>query len=230
MRPPAGVLRSARGQFLICNLCTKHKKKEALNASFFFTVLLSYSVNLKKQSRRPPAKAQNFSYKSSLPAPWNCTRESEIPRRYNHEPAPTSSKSETPRQRNCKSCRARKKKRKSRAQKNYPALAKPLSVPAKGESVSAQAQSRPRACRPQKRNPAIAELRPSGNRRKKKTEEKIYRLRGRIFIVGLFGSGVASSVSSSSKSGINAFSRFSGAADFSAGCSASTRMARLPLL
>lgn len=88
----------------------------------------------------------------------------------------------------------------------------------------------PRACRPQKRNPAIAELRPSGNRRKKKTEEKIYRLRGRIFIVGLFGSGVASSVSSSSKSGINAFSRFSGAADFSAGCSASTRMARLPLL
>lgn len=77
---------------------------------FFFAVLLSYSVNLKKQSRRPPAKAQNFSYKSSLPAPWNCTRESEIPRRYNHEPAPTSSKSETPRQRNCKSCRARKKK------------------------------------------------------------------------------------------------------------------------
>lgn len=122
------------------------------------------------------------------------------------------------------------KKRKSRAQKNYPALAKPLSVPAKEESVSAQAQSRPRACRPQKRNPAIAELRPSGNRRKKKTEEKIYRLRGRIFIVGLFGSGVASSVSSSSKSGINDFSRFSGAADFSAGCSASTRMARLPLL
>lgn len=123
------------------------------------------------------------------------------------------------------------KKRKSRAQKNYPALAKPLSVPAKEESVSAQAQSRPRACRPQKRNPAIAELRPSGNRRKKKTEEKIfYRLRGSIFIVGLFGSGAASSVSSSSKSGINDFSRFSGAADFSAGCSASTRMARLPLL
>lgn len=77
---------------------------------FFYAVLLSYSVNLKKQSRRPPVKAQNFSYKSSLPAPWNCTRESEIPRRYNHEPAPTSSKSETPRQRNCKSCRARKKK------------------------------------------------------------------------------------------------------------------------
>lgn len=88
----------------------------------------------------------------------------------------------------------------------------------------------PRTCRQPKRNPAIAELRPAVNRRKKKTEEKIYRLRGRIFIVGLFGSGVASSVSSSSKSGINAFSRFSGAADFSAGCSASTRMARLPLL
>lgn len=124
---------------------------------FFFAVLLSYSVNLKKQSRRPPAKAQNFSYKSSLPAPWNCTRESEIPRRYNHEPAPTSSKSETPRQRNCKSCRARKKKRKSRTQKNYPALAKPLSVPAKGESVSTQAQSRLPPAKAQSRNCALRE-------------------------------------------------------------------------
>lgn len=225
MRPPAGVLRSARGQFLICNLRTKHKKKEALNASFFFAVLLLYSVNLKKQSRRPPAKAQNFSYKSSLPAPLNCPRESEIPRRYNHEPAPTNP---APTELQIVSCP--QKKRKSRAQKNYPALAKPLSVPAKEESVSAQAQSRPRAYHQPKRNPAIAELRHTENRRKKKTEEKIYRLRGRIFIVGLFGSGVASSVSSSSKSGINAFSRFSGAADFSAGCSASTRMARLPLL
>lgn len=227
MRPPAGVLRSARGQFLIRNLCTKHKKKEALNASFFFAVLLSYSVNLKKQSRRPPAKAQNFSYKSSLPAPWNCTRESEIPRRYNHEPAPTSSKSETPRQRNCKSCRARKKKE-NRARKK-------TTQPSRNRCPCPQRENpfqpkRNRACRPQKRNSAIAELRPSGNRRKKKTEEKIYRLRGRIFIVGLFGSGIASSVSSSSKSGINAFSRFSGAADFSAGCSASTRIARLPLL
>lgn len=192
---------------------------EAFNASIFFAVLLSYSVNLKKQSRRPPAKAQNFSYKSSLPVPWNCTRESEIPRRYNHEPAPTSSKSETPRQRNCKSCRARKKTTQpSRNRCPCPQRKNPFQP------------KRNRACRPQKRNPAIAELRPSGNRRKKKTEEKIYRLRGRIFIVGLFGSGVASSVSSSSKSGINDFSRFSGAADFSAGCSASTRMARLPLL
>lgn len=139
---------------------------------FFFAVLLSYSVNLKKQSRRPPAKAQNFSYKSSLPAPWNCTRESEIPRRYNHEPAPTSSKSETPRQRNCKSCRARKKKRKSRAQKNYPALAKPLSVPAKEESVSAQAQSRPPRLPPakaQSRNRVIA---PHGKPKKEKKPKK----------------------------------------------------------
>lgn len=120
-----------------------------------------------------------------------------------------------------------KKKKIARAKK----LPRPReSVVRARKAISAQAQSRPRACRPQKRNPAIAELCPSGNRRKKKTEEKIYRLRGRIFIVGLFGSGVASSVSSSSKSGINAFSRFSGAADFSAGCSASTRMARLPLL
>lgn len=122
------------------------------------------------------------------------------------------------------------KKRKSRAQKNYPALAKPLSVPAKEESVSAQVQSRPPCLPPvkaQSRNRGIA---PFGKPKKEKTEEKIYRLRGRIFIVGLFGSGVASSVSSSSKSGINDFSRFSGAADFSAGCSASTRMARLPLL
>lgn len=86
---------------------------------------------------------------------------------------------------------------------------------------------------PAARKSAIPQSRNCATRKteeRKKTEEKIYRLRGRIFIVGLFGSGVASSVSSSSKSGINDFSRFSGAADFSAGCSASTRMARLPLL
>lgn len=187
-------------------------------------------MNLKKQSRRPPAKAQNFSYKSSLPAPWNCTRESEIPRRYNHEPAPTSSKSETPRQRNCKSCRARKKKENRARKKTTQPSRNRCPCPQRKNPFQPKRNRAPRACRPQKRNPAIAELRPSGNRRKKKTEEKIYRLRGRIFIVGLFGSGVASSVSSSSKSGINDFSRFSGAADFSAGCSASTRMARLPLL
>lgn len=198
---------------------------------FFFAVLLSYSVNLKKQSRRPPAKAQNFSYKSSLPAPWNCTRESEIPRRYNHEPAPTSSKSETPRQRNCKSCRARKKKKKIARAKKLPSPRETVVRARKGRirfSPSAIAPPAPAA-----RKSAIPQSRNCATRKteeRKKTEEKIYRLRGRIFIVGLFGSGVASSVSSSSKSGINDFSRFSGAADFSAGCSASTRMARLPLL
>lgn len=114
------------------------------------------------------------------------------------------------------------KKRKSRAQKNYPALAKALSVPAKPFQPKRNPAPAPAA-----RKSAIPQSRNCATR---KTEEKIYRLRGRIFIVGLFGSGVASSVSSSSKSGINAFSRFSGVADFSAGCSASTRMARLPLL
>lgn len=156
----------------------------------------------KNQSRNRPQKRKIFLKNPHFPPPLNCPRESTITSP--HLPS------------------AKAKPRASGIENRV--------VPAKEESVSAQAQSRPRTCRPPKRNPAIAELRSSGNRIKKKTEEKIYRLRGRIFIVGLFGSGVASSVSSSSKSGINDFSRFSGAADFSAGCSASTRMARLPLL
>lgn len=126
---------------------------------FFFAVLLSYSVNLKKQSRRPPAKAQNFSYKSSLPAPWNCTRESEIPRRYNHEPAPTSSKSETPRQRNCKSCRARKKKKIARAKK-LPSPRETVVRARKGRirfNPSAIAPAARKSAIPQSRNCALRE-------------------------------------------------------------------------
>lgn len=139
---------------------------------FFFAVLLSYSVNLKKQSRRPPAKAQNFSYKSSLPAPWNCTRESEIPRRYNHEPAPTSSKSETPRQRNCKSCRARKKKKKIARAKKLPSPRETVVRARKGRirfSPSAIAPPRLPPAKAQSRNRGIA---PFGKPKKEKKPKK----------------------------------------------------------
>ena len=177
----------------------------------------------KNQSRNRPQKRKIFLKNPHFPPPLNCPRESTIPSP-RRPPAKTKPRASgianrvVPAKKK-KIARAKKlprpretvvRARKGRIRFSPSTIAPPYLPPAKAQS----------------RNRGIAffgEPNKEKNRRKNLSPARQNFYRGSF----RFGSRLQRFVS---KSGINDFSRFSGAADFSAGCSASTRMARLPLL